>query len=122
MIWDDELVEFNQVGSIVGQSDAGLDRDIIVLFGEIGEMYPAYIFPYVNYIREGAENGEDISIDSITTWANVLYTDPSLNYEAVQAAMIHSGTIRFDEYEATEGGIVRGHLSTNIYNWREVSE
>ena len=93
-----------------------------MLFGEIGELYPAYIFPYVDYVRDDAEEGEVIEIDSLTTWANVLYTDASLNYEAIQAAMIHSGTIQFDEYDATDGGTVKGHLSTNIYNWLEVTE
>ena len=122
MIWDDDVVEFNQIGSIVGESDAGPNRDILLLFGEIGDMYPGYIFPYVNYIRDDAEVGEEIEIDSLTTWANVLYTDASLNYEAIQAAMIHSGTIQFDEYDATDGGTVKGHLSTNIYNWLEVTE
>ncbi len=122
MIWDGDLIEFNQIGSTAGQSDAGPERDVLLLFGQIGGMYPAYIFPYVDYIREEAESGEEIEIDSRSTWANVLYTDASLNYEAIQAAMIHSGTIQFDEYDATDGGTIKGHLSTNIYNWLEVTE
>ena len=44
-----------------------------------------------------------VEIDSLNTWANVLYTDASLNYEAIQAAMIHSGTLEFDEFEYNEG-------------------
>ena len=122
MIWDDTLIEFDQIGSIVGPSDAGPDRDVLLLFGQIGTDYPAYIFPYVDYVREDAKSGMDIEIDSLHTWANVLYTDSSLNYTPIQAAMIHSGTIKFEEYDDTDEGNVRGQLSTSIYNWREVLE
>ena len=122
MIWDDTLIEFDQIGSIVGPSDAGPDRDVLLLFGQIGTDYPAYIFPYVDYVREDAKSGMDIEIDSLHTWANVLYTDSSLNYTPIQAAMIHSGTIKFEEYDDTDEGNVRGYLSTSIYNWREVLE
>lgn len=123
MIWDGELLSFQQIGSTVGTSEDNEGRDIIVLFGQLGDAtYPYYIFPYLEYDQEQALRGEQFEIDSMNTWGNVLYTDASLGYQPVQAAMLHSGVLTFEEYSAEPNGIIKGSVSTKIHNWTEVTE
>ena len=78
------------------------------------------LYPYLEFDHQRAAEGS-LSIDQITTFGSVYYTTEELGYSPRHAGYLYGGSLDFEVFEATEGGTIRGSLSSPIYNWKEIS-
>ena len=78
------------------------------------------LYPYLEFDHLLAVEGS-LSIDQVTTYGSLYYTTEELGYSPVFAGYMYGGRVDFERFEATEGEVIRGTLSTSIYNWQPVS-
>ena len=91
------------------------------LIDEDEEDSETYVMPYFSFDREGISSGDSIPIDQTQMAAGLLYTEPALGYEPVQAAWILGGSLDIDQFEPVTGGIFSGSFSTSLYDFQEVN-
>ncbi len=82
---------------------------------------PAYLLPYLSFPVESILEGERIGVG----WhaeGGLLYAGSDTDYEFVEAGGLWEGTLGFDEFDLTPGGVIRGSMYSGIYIWEEVTE
>jgi hypothetical protein len=98
---------------------AGYDRDrgAVLLGLLLDPTEVSLLLPYVNFDVSSVEVGVEIPIDHISTYGSLLYTDESMNYELVEAAVIYNGSLIFDQFDPSQDGLVTGSIASPFFNW-----
>jgi spore coat protein CotH len=118
VVWDGYNVPFSEVGAAAGEDEE--DWATLLLSGLMDDGQDTYIMPYFSFPLESAVPGASLPIDMTTLSAGLLYTGPDLDYAPVQAAWILGGSLDFEEFQPTAGGVIRGTVSTKIHTWEEL--
>ena len=118
--WEDSPVPFKESGAASWEEENGWTT--VVLSGLVDDdSSETYVMPYFSFEGKSVSEGDSIPIDLTSMNAGLLYTEPALNYEPVQAAWMLGGSLDIDEFEPVNGGVFSGSFSTSLYAWQEVT-
>ena len=117
VVWEDYDIPFLEVGAASVEEEGWAT---LLISGLMDDGEGTYIMPYFSFPIENAAPGASLPIDMTTLSAGLLYTGPELGYAPVQAAWILGGSLDFEEFEPTSGGVIRGTVSTKIHTWQEL--
>ena len=120
LVWEGEELEYVTAGAGIGpaddaEEDSGFGALILALL--LDEQIYAHLWPYLYFDSEMAAAGQSIPIDGVSAGGSAWYTDANMDFQIVEAAMLHSGSLSFDQYSEVDGDVVSGQLSTSLYNW-----
>ncbi|MEC7984019.1 MAG: CotH kinase family protein [Myxococcota bacterium] len=79
------------------------------------------LYPYLEFDSEQAAGGE-IIIDQHSSFGSIYYTTEEMGYRFEQAGFLYGGTLSFETFGTGADETVIGTLSSEIYNWQEISD
>ena len=115
--WEGDNIPFIQTGALAGYNEEGVP--MVVLGALISAESGAMLIPYTYFDPEQVEPGVPLSVDwrGGDSGGAILYTDNNMGGQLIQAGFMSNGELRFDIFERTTGGTVKGELQSSLYAW-----